>query len=97
MQQLIKCSLVYIEPQHNAEDIEHTKETKAKRGEVYASKYYNNLTRGINLSMVLEIRDYHTLPYNNGELRYVIIDTKKYKIEKINKIKGRKVLLDIGE
>lgn len=98
MLNLITTNLIYIEEKHNAENKEHIKKNvKAKQGEVFNNKYYANLNRGIQLTSILKINDYHKQPYENGELRYCEIKGKRYIINRISKIKGKNILLDLEE
>lgn len=88
---------IYIEEVFNQENIEHEREIIIYEDNVYRETYYSNLNRGIQLSKMVKIKEHYKYNWNNGELRYIEIDNKRYKITKLNQSKQRNVIVDLEE
>lgn len=98
MRNAIAVDLIYKEKVHDADDIEHERlKIKAFKQNPTLNRTYQNMELGLVTTTTLYIKRHYTLPYENGELTYVRIDGKKYKINIISEIKGEYSYLNIGE
>lgn len=93
----IKVDLIFIEEVKNEDDIEHLVNVKADLGEVFKSKFYEYMNKDIRLEHTLKIRSYLLNYIDNGQLRYVDFQGKRYIIESVDSLKGRYSLLNLSE
>lgn len=93
------CNLIYIEYNDIADDIEHQRENiMCKIEDVYANRYYSNLSRNLELNSVVKLKEHYKFNYtNNSVLKYIEIQNIRYKIIKISNISGNRIMLDISE
>lgn len=91
-------NLIYIEEIKNSPNIEHVRSNvRAYENDIYASDYYANLNRDMQLTMRLRVREIYLNDYNEGQLRYVDYKGRRYTITRAQKTQGKYILLDIGE
>lgn len=93
----ILIKLIYIEYMSKGPNVEHVRDVRGHQGEVYNSVYYNNLNRGVRLEKSITVKEYNRYNYNNGELKYAIIDNVRYKIEDVTATRSRSIVLQLSE
>lgn len=95
------CTLIYIEETHvdgKPKSIEHKKvDVNCSIKDIYSSKYYEALNRGVKLTMLLKIRSFLIDDFEGGELRYIEHSGKRYSIDNINGSSARFVLVFLKE
>lgn len=91
-------NLIYIEEIKNQSNKEHVRaNVRAYENDIYASDYYANLNRDMQLTMRLKVREIYQRDYLNGQLRYVDYQGKRYTITRAQNTNGKYMYLDIGE
>lgn len=91
------CNLIFHKDIRNEKDLIFIKnDCQCQIGDVYSNKYYVNLNNGVELSLVANIREYLSV-HEDYTLKFVEINNKKFKVEKIKNIRGKNVMLDLSE
>lgn len=92
------CTLIY-EEKTQYETILHEK-TGVKFSElnIFNDRYYYTLgNANMRLSKMIKFREFYKHNYENGILRFVVIDGVKYHITKLSNVSGKYVTLDLEE
>lgn len=100
MLKLSECKFVYTtkEKQNGIMiDKENTSEPFPVRiGDIFSSKYYNSLVKGRQLDLFAIISEHHWNSID-GDLNYLLINNKKYIVERIGSYQDLMVQLDLSE
>lgn len=91
-------NLVYVEEVKNQPSIEHIRaNVRAYKNDVYASDYYANLNRDMQLTKRFKVRETYLKDFNGGQLRYVDSNGRRYVIARAQNTRGKYIILDVGE